>query len=235
MRRLWASAGAVLVALAASSAAVAACDTKNAIFQDSFDILDPSWGEGADLKVENGQILLAPGAQYYRWVPSSAGIYDDVDVCVTAKTVAAINPLKTMAGIVFWYQDNQNLYVFEYAANGNAAVYRQQRGKWISPVGWQPAPGLKQGDGAVNELRVVTVGNRATFYVNGQQFKQINGSPPTNGQQVGLFAASFDESTPTYGFEDFVVSNPLPAADAAAPAGTASGETAPASEPVPAQ
>jgi hypothetical protein len=235
MRSSWVFAGAALIAATTGSAVMAACDTKNAIFRDTFDILDPSWGEGSDLKVDGGQILVAPGAQYYRWVPSSAGIYDDVDVCVTAKTVAAINPLKTMAGIVFWYQDNQNLYVFEYAANGNAAIYRQQRGKWIAPVGWQPAAGLNPGDGAVNELRVVTVGNRATFYVNGQQFKQINGSPPPNGQQVGLFAASFDDSTPTYGFEDFVVSNPPSDADAGAQSGAAATEAAPAAEPAPAQ
>ena len=129
MRRSWASASAGLFLFAGSGVAMAACDTKNASFQDTFEILDPSWGEGTDLKVENGQILVAPGAQYYRWVPSSAGIYEDVDVCVTAKTVAAVNPLKTMAGIVFWYQDNQKSLCLR--------VCRQRQCRGLSPAARQ--------------------------------------------------------------------------------------------------
>jgi hypothetical protein len=215
MRASWLSAGAVAACLFSAGNALAACDAKNAIFADTFDTLDPSWGEGAtDIKVENGQVVISPAPQYYRWVPSSSGYYENVEICTTLKTVAAINPEQTLAGVTFWFQDNQNLYVFEIAANGRAAVYRQQKGKWIAPVAWQDFAAINKGDGAVNELRVVLVGNQATFFVNGQQFKQIKGAPPQGGYQVGLFAASFDNSTPTYSYDDFVLSQP----EAAAPA-----------------
>jgi hypothetical protein len=171
------------------------------------------------VKVENGFVVVSPAARFYRWVPSASGFYEDVELCTTLKTVAAVNPETTLAGVTFWFQDNQNLYVFEISAVGKAAVYRQQKGKWIAPVNWQEVPSLNKGDGAVNELRVVLIGNQATFFINGQQFKQIKGSPPQGGYQVGLFAASFDDSTPIYAYDDFVLSEPeTPPPDAAAAA-----------------
>jgi len=223
MRGSWLSAGAVAACLFTVGNAFAACEAKNVLFSDTFDTLDPSWGEGAtDVKVENGQIVVTPAARFYRWVASSSGFYDDVDLCATLKTVAAVNPQTTLAGVTFWFQDNQNLYVFEISAVGKAAVYRQQKGKWIAPVNWQEAPSVNKGDGATNELRVILIGNQATFFINGQQFKQIKDSPPEGGYQVGLFAASFDDSTPTYAYDDFVLSKPeappAAAATGAAPA-----------------
>jgi hypothetical protein len=206
MRALWLAAGLCAVSVLASGAARAECAGKTVLFQDKFDNLDPSWGSpAADTKVENGRLVVAPSAKTYRWLTSSAGVYDDAVICATVTTVAAVDPETTLAGIVFWYQDNANFYVFEIAANGHASVWRQQRGRWIAPVSWQDAAGLNKGDGAVNELQVVTADNLASFSVNGKAFTQTRGQPPRNGQQVGVFVASFADAQPTYAFDDFIV------------------------------
>lgn len=213
MRALWLAVGLCAAGLFASGASHAECAGKTVLFQDKFDNLDPSWGvPAADTKVEGGRLVVAPSAKTYRWLPSSAGVYDDAVICATVTTVAAVDPATTLAGIVFWYQDNDNFYVFEIAANGRASVWRQQRGRWVAPVSWQDAAGINKGDGAVNEVQVVTADNLASFYVNGKAFTQTRGQPPRNGQQVGVFVASFADATPTYAFDDFIVAEPPKAA-----------------------
>lgn len=216
MRALWFAAGAITVGLLMCGSSHAECAGKGVLFQDRFDNLDPSWGSPAsDTRIEDGRLVLAPSGKTYRWLPSSAGIYDDADICAVVTTVAAVDPATTLAGIVFWYQDNANFYVFEISANGRASVWRQQRGHWVAPVSWQDAAGLNKGDGAVNEVRVVTAANVASFFVNGQAFTQTRGQPPRNGQQVGVFAASFADAAPTYAFDDFTVTEPDRSAAAA--------------------
>ena len=82
------------------------------------------------------------------------------------------------------------------------------------------AAGLTAGEGAVNELRVVTRGDLAVFSVNGREFTRTRGQPPGGGQQVGVFAASFGEAPAVFAFDDLTVAEPsVPLAMAARPEG----------------
>ena len=86
-------------------------------------------------------------------------------------------------------------------------------------AGCIPPPGrksdaIKQGLGQTNELRLVTQGNVATFYINDQQVTAIHGFPPTGGSLLGLHAES-GASSYTWQFSEFKVTKP-PADGAAA-------------------
>lgn len=195
--------------LAAAGAATAACQGTSILFQDSFERLQPTWGSQTEtLRVENSQLVVTPAADTYFWTANSANLYDDIDMCVTMTTVAAIDPEESKAGLVFWYVDVNNFYVFELAPNGKASVWRRQRGKWLTQVGWKDAEGSNEGDGGINELRVTTVGSQATFYVNDKKFETVTGSPPDGGQQVGVFAASPAAGAATFAFDTFKVTKP---------------------------
>jgi hypothetical protein len=195
--------------LATTGFAVAACQGTSILYQDSFERLQPTWGEGTDsFKVENSQLVVAPAADTYFWSGNSANLYDDVDMCVTMTTVTGVDPAESKAGLVFWYVDVNNFYVFELAPNGKASVWRRQRGKWLAQVNWRDAKGANAGDGAINELRVTTIGSRATFYVNDNEFETLTGSPPDNGQQVGVFAASPAGGAATFAFDNLKVTKP---------------------------
>jgi hypothetical protein len=122
--------------------------------------------------------------------------------------VTGVDPEEAKAGLVFWYVDTNNFYVFELAPNGKASVWRRQRGRWLKQVEWQDAKGANQGDGAVNELRVTTIGGQASFFINDEPFKELTGSPPDNGQEVGVFAASPESGTATYSFDNLKVTKP---------------------------
>src|SRR5262245_6571890 len=201
---------ALLFSLAvAVGGAEAACTGATVLFQDNFDQLQPTWGEPNEaLKLENGQLFVTPAADQYFWQPNTANLYDDVDLCVNMTTGLGIDLEEAKAGLLFWYVDVNNFYVFELAPNGKASVWRRQRGRWLSQVAWQDAKGANPGDGAINELRVTTSGSQATFYVNGDEFKQLTGSPPDNGQEIGLFAASPEAGAASFGFDNFKVTKP---------------------------
>ena len=192
-----------------ASAAWAVCPGLDVQFEDSFDAFKPTWGEpSTTVLVENGNMILKPASGTYEWRANSAGLYDNVDMCVTVTTLAAVEPIDAKAGLMFWYDDVNNFYVFEIAPNGRASVWRRQRGKWLAQVKWADAASVNKGDGAINELRVTTVGSDATFYVNGTEFNKVSGAPPDKGQEIGLFAASPDQGQASFAFEGLRVTKP---------------------------
>jgi hypothetical protein len=195
--------------LFSSSAAWAVCPGIDVQFEDTFQSFKPSWGDPSPaVKVESGRMVLSPGSGTYVWAVNNAGLYDDIDMCVTVTTIQAVDQADAKAGLVFWYDDVNDFYVFEIAPDGRASVWRRQRGKWLAQVKWADAEGANKGDGAINELRVTAVGSDATFYVNGTEFKKISGSPPEKGQQIGLFAASPDAGQASFGFQGLKVTKP---------------------------
>jgi YD repeat-containing protein len=209
MNGLRAGIGTIALALMTGIGAANACQGQNVLFEDNFDKLDPTWGEAtSEIGVENHQLVLKPEANFSLWVPSNAGVYDDIDFCADFTTVEAVNADSSYAGLIFWYTDDDNFYAFEYDANGKASVWRRQRGRWLKQVFWQPADGLKPNDGATNQLRVVTVGNQASFYVNGNQFSALKGTPPDNGQQIGMIASSPESAVATYAIGNVKVTEP---------------------------
>lgn len=200
---------AVAMTLASVGVARAVCPGLDVLFEDKFDNMKPTWGEASEaIRVEGGQLVISPASGTYAWAANTAGIYDDVDMCVTVNTVTAADPLDAFAGLVFWYEDVNNFYAFEIAPNGKASVWRRERGRWLAQVEWGVAGGANTGDGAVNELRVTTDGDGASFSVNGTPFTTLSGSPPEQGQQIGVLAASPEEGAALFAFDDLKVTKP---------------------------
>jgi hypothetical protein len=186
-----------------------ACQGSSILFQDSFDRLQPTWGEANEsFRVVESQLELSPAPDSYYWQANTANLYDDIDMCVTMTTIAEGDPVEAKAGLIFWYTDVNNFYVFELAPNGMASVWRRQRGKWLPQVNWRAADGANAGDGGINELRVTTIGSHAAFHVNGRKFEEIEGSPPESGQQIGIFAASPPATAARFGFDNLKVTTP---------------------------
>ena len=48
----------------------------------------------------------------------------------------------------------------------------------------------------------------AAASVNGQKFEELEGSPPDNGQQIGVFAASPPTGVAAFGFDNLTVTKP---------------------------
>ena len=198
----------LIVAALTGTVAGAVCPGREVLFEDKFDALKTTWSDPTDpLKVENGQLILMPRSGTPNWTASNASLYDDIDMCVTVTTLKGVDPLGAHTGVVFWYAGVNDFYSLEIAPNGKASVWRRQRGQWLMQVKWSDAQ-VNTGDGAANELRVTTVGNTATFYVNGTKFQTLSGSPPEKGQLIGLIAWSPDGGAARFAFDDLRVTKP---------------------------
>ncbi len=190
-------------------AAHAVCPGLDVLIEDGFDQLKPTWGDaGRQLKVEAGHLILSPESGTDFWRQNNAAFYDDIDFCVTVTVLDGVDETEARAGAVFWYQDVNNFYVFQIAPNRRASVWRRQRGAWLEQVAWQRVESANEGDGGVNELRVTTVGEQAVFYVNGSQFKALDGMPPERGQQIGVFASSPVAGRAIFAFDALRVTTP---------------------------
>jgi len=200
---------ATAVLIASTGLAGAVCPGLDVLYEDKFDDLRPTWGEASDtVTASDGRLVVTPASGTYEWVANSAALYDDIDMCVTVTTVLSVEPLDAIAGLVFWYDDVNNFYVFQIAPSGSASVWRRQRGKWLAQVEWQDAETANVGDGVTNELRVTTVADRAMFYLNGTEFAAVTGAPPARGQQIGLLAVSPEQGEARFAFDDLKVTAP---------------------------
>ena len=104
-------------------------------------------------------------------------------------TIAGIDPAESKAGLVFWYVDVNNFYVFELAEWQGFGVPSAAR--QVALAGrLARRQGVDAGDRAINEFARRDRRQQANLFVNGNEFEELKGSPPDNGQQVGVFSAS---------------------------------------------
>ena len=93
-------------------------------------------------------------------------------------------------------------------AEQSIGVFRRQRGRVLPQLRWTTFDALKRGNGVVNELRIVTTGNTAAIYVNGQLYGTIKGQPPSDGQQIGVRATSPRNDRAVWAFDDVKITVP---------------------------
>jgi hypothetical protein len=195
--------------LASGAVAAHACEGSEVLFEDNFDTMEPAWGAEDDAFYrDNGQLVITPGLDEFYSALSNAGLYDDIDFCASVTAVKPDPAGHSYAGLIFWAIDYDNYYCVLISADGSAAIVRRQRGRTLTQLNYTSAPVLKTGPGAVNRIRVVTVGNLASIYLNGELFRQFKGQPPPNGQQIGVRATSPKDDRAVYAFDDIQVTLP---------------------------
>lgn len=170
------------------SAPLAAADGP-VLISDDFSTLNPAWGKADDhVRVSEGKLIVRPDLDsiHHRLYHVNPPL-GDIDVRVKAALIEG--GVDNVGGIVFWGSD-EGYYMARFFADGYFGIGRNIRGRWLHPVRNQVQKELKQGLGAVNELRIVTSGDQATAYINGQEVATFKGFPPEGGGAVGLFGGA---------------------------------------------
>ncbi|WP_406857915.1 hypothetical protein ABEG18_09970 [Alsobacter sp. KACC 23698] len=193
---------AMSVGLAAGPAL--ACKGK-LIFSDNFREVDSSWRYDGDpsVSVEDGKVKVKPSANETRNLLYRGVSLDEAEICVTLKTSS--DAPEAGAGILFWAQDDSNLYRAIISSAGTARISKLYKDKLSAVVDWTKFPAIKQGLGATNTLGLVTRGNSATFFINGEKFATVKGAQPEDGWKVGLYAYSEPTKVDKWKFSDVKV------------------------------
>lgn len=160
------------------------------LYEDSFDKMDPGWGEPNDLvATQNGKLVIKPKSGTSQAVQHQGVIVEDGSVSVTIK-LARDDGRVQATGLIFWGTDYQSYYVLDITPDGRYAITRWVKGRWLFPVHYRKTDAIKRDYNQENEVRVVTKGNSATVFINGREIISIKGQPPKGGGLIGLYAES---------------------------------------------
>jgi hypothetical protein len=167
-----------------------ACKGTKVLFEDNFDDPnDDSWGTslGEQMEIGNGKLVLKPKENWVLWPYFQGSLFDDIDMCVTAK-VSNIRG-EAFGGLAFWRTPNtSDFYMLGYFANGGVKIARHQKDKWLM------VKSLNKGDvrPGENGLRVTLKGNNGTAYLNDKQIFTFKGVNQPDGAAIGFYAQSAD-------------------------------------------
>jgi hypothetical protein len=194
-------------AIAAGGKSAGACGTGKLLFADSFDAMTTSWGHADEfMKVQGGKLVMnEANGKFY--VVDAGQTYSDVDYCAVVKLTQSSKLSGSYVGLTFWGQDVDHFYTLQITLDGYATVY-QYTGDWKTIVKDRAVGSIKKGIGAENTLRVVTQGDSATFYINGQKFDAITGTPPSNGQHIGFTVEAPAKGKATFALDNVEVHAP---------------------------
>jgi hypothetical protein len=179
-----------------------ACGKGALLLEDGFDTLQPIWGEADEWMTVQDKRLVIKEQDGHFYSVSTSSTYQEVDYCATVSLLASPDLGYTYAGLIFWGKDAHNFYAFQITFDGYATVYRYADGKWVAVIKDRKAGAARTGLRAISRLRVVTNGDKATFYVNDAKFGTVTGDPPEGGQRIG-----FSVEAPSKGEAIFALDN----------------------------
>jgi hypothetical protein len=202
---------AVAVAMAAVATAADACQGQKVLYSDHFATYDQSWGTyGPELKFDGGRMVIRPDPATVYWQINDLADYAAVDACVDVMFVASGIADEVLAGIVFWYIDDDNLSVFQIDSSGHASFYERADGIWRETIPWGDTDLVPNGDGKTVPLRAVVKEKIASLYVGDQKLTDVafDGALPAAGTKVGIIAGSASSVVSTIAFDNFVLTAP---------------------------
>jgi len=180
-----------VMAMAMVFLAVTAGLAAKVLFEDKFTTLDPSWGvPSANLSAKDGKLTITPDKGMTNTYLNQANILpNDMEASYTESFVKGGDPTYG-SGLVFWAKDSDSWYCLQINDNGWFAVQRYTSGRYLLPVAWREDASLKKGEGAENQVKLVTKGNQATISINGKEIISFAGQPPEGGSLIGFRASS---------------------------------------------
>ncbi len=186
----WVVAAALLPSLPAASA-----QEEEVLLEDDFSQLDAGLANGEMVKVENNVLSINLTAEHW-WDPLyQSMLFDNADATVKVRLQDPLGGIGETAGLVFWAANGDEFYVLQISDSGTFSVARATPDKWTNPIPWRASDVLKTEPGEWNELRVKTVGRRATIFVNGEEIGTIKGRPPEGGSLMGFYTSVGSEDS----------------------------------------
>ena len=200
---------ALMMAMAVVVLAVTASLAGKVLFEDKFTSLDPSWGApGPIMDVKDGKLTITPETNTSQTILNQANVLPNDSEGSFTMTFVKIPAPTWGSGLVFWAKDYNEYYAVLLNAEGWFAVQRYVAGRYLLPVAWRESDAIKKGEGAENQVKVVTKGNQATVFINGKEVGSFSGQPPQCGTLIGFKVASGPEGSNSVAFSNFQLVQP---------------------------
>jgi hypothetical protein len=199
----------LMIAMAVVLLAVTAGLAGKVLFEDKFSSLDPSWGApGPIMDVKDGKLIITPEQGTTQTVLNQANVFPNDGESVFDMTFVKIPAPTWGSGLVFWAKDYGEYYAVLFNAEGWFAVQRHVAGRYLLPVAWRESDAIKKGEGAMNQIKVVTQGTKATIFVNGKELISLTGQPPKGGTLIGFKVGSGPDESNSVAFSNYKLSQP---------------------------
>ena len=188
------------------------------IVQDDFSDADhnrwPIWEEEswATTYVDGWYQILIKEPGWIVWGDANQSLADAI-IEVDVKKVAGEDS-ESDFGVVCRKIDDYSFYYFAITGNGYYQIFRAKggEGNGLSMVplkgDWIYSPWIKEGDNAVNHMRVSCIGDTLTLEVNGHELAVIQDDHYQGAGEIGLIASTYDTDYLDVRFDNFVLSTP---------------------------
>jgi hypothetical protein len=199
----------LIMALALLLVAANATLAAKVVFEDKFTSLDPAWGSpSAIMNIKDGKFVITPEKNTTQTILNQSNVIpNDMEASFSMTFIKATAPTWG-SGLVFWAKDYDEYYAVLINAQGWFGVQRHVANRYLLPVAWRESDAIKKGEGAENQVKVVTKGNQGSVFINGKEVIAFNGQPPEGGSLIGFKAASGPEGANTVAFGDLKVIQP---------------------------
>jgi hypothetical protein len=200
---------ALMTAMAVVLLAVTASLAGKVLFEDKFTSLDPSWGApGPIMDVKDGKLVITPEKNTSQTILNQANVFPNDAESSFAMTFVKSPAITWGSGLVFWAKDYNEYYAVLINAEGWFAVQRYVAGRYLLPVAWRESDAIKKGEGAENQVKVATKGNKATIFINGKEVISLSGQPPQGGSLIGFKVASGPDGSNSVAFSNLQMVQP---------------------------
>jgi hypothetical protein len=179
------------------------------LFEDKFTTLDPFWGSpSANIIAKDGKLIITADKNMTQFYLNWAHLLpNDMEASYSVAVVKAAAP-GSSSGLVFWAKDKDAWYAIVTTPNGSFAVLHRIADRTLMPMAWRESDTLKKGEGAENQVKVVTKGNQATILINGKEVISFAGQPPEGAGPIGFIVTSGPEGSISVAFSNLQAVQP---------------------------
>jgi Tol biopolymer transport system component len=175
---------------------VATVPAASLVLSDDFSDADSGWlvqsEEEYGYGYEGGEYVIEHLNQNdrSRWITLPDRTFSDFTAEVDVRFDTDV---EFVGGALIWrWQDNDNFYFFRVRNTGEYDLRKRVDGEWERITEATASADINKG-AATNRLKVVTVGDSISLYVNGQHLGDFSDSSFSEGR-IGLYASVYTES-----------------------------------------
>ncbi len=153
----------------------------------------------------DNQFAIKPDPNMGEWLPIKEFVFKDATYCMDVKFPSDATDSEVRGGLVFWLNDG-GFFVAEIYPDGSYGVRQAIKDSPTAIILPKTKfEKLNAGPGAVNQIKVATLDDVVTLFLNGEIAAKFRAQAPEGGGNAGFYAESSQGQSNEWRFLDIVV------------------------------